>query len=741
MSNLGKDFPKGAGSEPASTRRAKFTNPVWKQASMQTWDVLRGNGKFGRTSWERNGRPFPWQCFLAFLVVALAAILRCTTLPSQSLWLDEGYTLVEAGRPWSELLAALFDPRQGYPLYILSMKLWSATWGTGEAALRWPSAIAGICAVPLLYTLGRRLFGRNTGLLAGLLLSLSPLAVWYSQEAKAYAPALFFILAAWLALWEAGERGRRFLWWTFVGLVLLTLLTHRLLGVLALVGQLVYLLYLAQQGQLGRRYRPLVVGLLLAVLALSIAGLWLTLGQAGATRQFGTERDWSILLQTLTQFSLRIAPTPPEPALGPDRRAWLLPFAGAALAGMVALALDLASPGRKRRRAVFLLSSLVTPPAAFFLLYLIRPFYYERYLLGALPFYLLLLAVGMAALVRWSVCLGESSRPGRAGRWTFQILSPLLGTTALAFTLLPLVASWQQVQDWTLSSRPSKEQFREATLYLQQHFHPGDLLVVHPGYIRPLVELYASRFPRIPLGITTLREPFAEDYTLRDFYADMDALTRGRRRAWLLLAPFHAESWDPNRWVEEWFTLNPFLHCDGDRRPPCADGPASGVVFNGITLHCITFNENFRQGFPTPTLSLEVAFGRSIRLFGADLEPFQRPLQAGDSLPLTLYVQGLQADLPDLETVIRLVGTDGQVWVETAGRPLGGSLPTSCWQPGDEFLDFYELLLPESLPAGRYTLQVGYRLATEPKARLRLSDGSSWAELTEVEVVFSGGKP
>lgn len=697
--------------------------------------------EMGRTSGRRSGRLFPWQGFLLLLIVALAAALRCATLSFQSLWLDEGYTLVEAGRPWGELLAALFDPRQGYPLYILTMKAWSMALGTGEAALRWPSAAAGVCAVPLFYVLGRRLFGRSVGLLAGLLLALSPLAVWYSQEAKAYAPALLLILAAWLALWEAGEGGRRLSWWTFAGLVFLTLLTHRLLAVLALVGQLVYLLYLAYQRRLGRRYRPLLMVLLPAVLALSIAGLWLTLGQAGASRQFGTERDWSILLQTLTQFSLRIAPTPPEPALGPDRRAWLLPFAGAALAGVVALVLDLASPGRKRRRTVFLLSSLVVPPAAFFFLYLIRPFYYERYLLGALPAYLLLLAVGMVALGRWSARLGERERPGRMDRRLSGLLSFLLGAATLAFTLLPLAASWQQVQDWTLSSRPSKEQFREATLYLQQHLHPGDLLLVHPGYIRPLIELYGSRFPRLPLNITTLREPFAEGYGLRDFYADMDALTRGRRRAWLLLAPFHAARWDPNRWVEEWFTLNPFLHCDGDRHPPCADGPTSGIVFNGITLHCITFNGNFRQGFPTPTLPLELIFGRSVRLFGVDLGPFQRPLQAGDSLPLTLYVQGLQAELPDLETVVRLVGADGRAWAETAGRPLGGSLPTSCWRPGDEFLDFYELLLPENLPAGRYALQVGYRSATEHKAWLSLPDGSFRAVLAEVEVVSPGGRP
>ncbi len=657
-----------------------------------------------------RGTAFSWQRRLLLLIVAIAALVRCTTLSFQSLWLDEVYTLTEAGRPWGDLFLALFLPQQAYPLYILGMRLWSGLLGTGEVALRLPAALAGLATVPLLYLLGRRLFDRRTGLLAALLMALSPPAVWYSQEARPYAFVLLLSTLAWLLLWEADERPARRTWWALGLVALLFLLTHRLAAVLSLVGQLLYLTYRAYGGRFAR-HRRLLVGLLLLILLAAVVGLWFALGATGAERQFGAERDWSTPLQTFTQFSLRLSPFPPEPGQGPDRRDWLLPFALVALAGLVSLLLDLRERGRVRRRAVLLLLFFLAPPGAFFLLYAIRPFYHERYLLPALPAYLLLLAVGISSL--WK---GAGRLAGNAPRLPFA-----LGALPLAFALFLPLASWRQVQDWSLSAVPSKEQFREATAYLQRHLHPDDLVIVHPGYILPAVEYYRQNLPRIPLDLHTLGDPSSENYTFRDFEADMDDLTRGRRRAWLLIAPYHAETWDPQRWVLEWFTLNPFLHC-GEK------------YFNGVDLYCVTFNENRREGFPTPAIPLDHTFGGLLRLFGADLEPFAEPLLPGDSLPVVLYVIGERRDLPDLEAVVQVVGADGRVWAEVAGRPLGGFLPTTVWLPGDEFLDFGELLLPEEMPAGGYVVRVGYRLAGSPGDWLRLEDGTRWAMLGEVRV-------
>jgi mannosyltransferase len=675
-----------------------------------------------------RGRLWPWRWSLLFLTIALAAAVRITTLSFQSLWLDEIGTVVEAGRPWPSLFLALFDPQQGYPLYTLGMRLWSSLFGTGEVALRLPSAIAGICTVPLLYLLGRRLFGWKVGMLAAVFLALSPLAIWYSQEARAYAIMMLLTVAAWLLLWEALHRPTRSLWWALGVVTLLSLCTHRLIAVLSLVGQLVYILYVARQGQFTRRYRYLLVVLLVIILAGTVAGLWFVLGGEGA-RQFSASRDWLDLADAFSKFSLRIHPRTPELGQGPDRRPWLAAFALAALAGTAALIEDVVARGGRRRRAVFLACFLFVPLGTFFLLYLMRPFYYERYLLGSLPAYLLLLTVGCMALWHWAVRLGRTLPRPRKGH-PLQVLAALfLGIVAVATTLVPLGVSWQQVQDWTLSRLPQKEQFREATMYLQQHLHPGDLLIVHPDYIDQAVRFYQSRFPRVPLEIHTIRDLNTAEYGRREFEADMDALTRGRRRAWLYLAPYHAPFKDPKNWVYEWFNLNPFLHCDEQH-------------FNGITLYCVSFNEERRQGVFSPTLALNAPFGNEILLFGGDIQPFQQPLQSGDTLPVTLYLQGLHRNLPDIEAVVRLVGPEGRsVWAEEFRQPLNGFLPTSRWLPGDQFMDYHELLLPAGIPAGPYAVVVGFRRVDTPTEMLSLPSGSNWANLGTVEVAAPRGSP
>ena len=76
---------------------------------------------------------------------------------------------------------------------------WRAGFGDSEAALRGLSAVLGALTVPVLYALGRELFGRRVALLAAGLLALSPIHLYYSQEARQYVPVLWLgALAAWL---------------------------------------------------------------------------------------------------------------------------------------------------------------------------------------------------------------------------------------------------------------------------------------------------------------------------------------------------------------------------------------------------------------------------------------------------------------------------------------------------------------------------------------------------------------
>ncbi len=86
-----------------------------------------------------------------------------------------------------------------------------AALGQGEAWLRLPSALAGTLAVPLTWAVGRAAMRPTTqpgqrwpdqaALLAAALVAVAPLAIWYSQEARAYALlALLTLAMAWSAL-------------------------------------------------------------------------------------------------------------------------------------------------------------------------------------------------------------------------------------------------------------------------------------------------------------------------------------------------------------------------------------------------------------------------------------------------------------------------------------------------------------------------------------------------------------
>jgi len=140
-----------------------------------------------------RSQPASWWPLLALTIVA--AVLRCSTLNLQSFWYDEAFTPVHVLHPslWATLRSVLHTENTPPLWYVLA---WadSRVLGTGEIALRLPSALAGIATVPVAWAIGRRLSGRRVAILCAALVAVNPLFVWYSQEARAY--ALFVLMAA-----------------------------------------------------------------------------------------------------------------------------------------------------------------------------------------------------------------------------------------------------------------------------------------------------------------------------------------------------------------------------------------------------------------------------------------------------------------------------------------------------------------------------------------------------------------
>jgi uncharacterized membrane protein len=115
----------------------------------------------------------------------LALALRVARLDFQPLWWDEGYSVFFATRDLATMLArTAIDIHP--PLYYALLQVWIFLVGRSDVALRLLSVGIGVAAVPSIYALACGLFNRRVGVFAAVLLALSPLHVYYSQEVRMY---------------------------------------------------------------------------------------------------------------------------------------------------------------------------------------------------------------------------------------------------------------------------------------------------------------------------------------------------------------------------------------------------------------------------------------------------------------------------------------------------------------------------------------------------------------------------
>ena len=124
------------------------------------------------------------------LIILFGTFLRFFLLTNQSLWYDEGISLVLSDRATlQENFVSLWDRPGGdkyQPLYYLLLSVWRSLFGHSEFALRLFSVIPGIAAILLVYLLVQRIYGKYHALWSTLLISTSAFCIYYSQEVRPY---------------------------------------------------------------------------------------------------------------------------------------------------------------------------------------------------------------------------------------------------------------------------------------------------------------------------------------------------------------------------------------------------------------------------------------------------------------------------------------------------------------------------------------------------------------------------
>ena len=126
--------------------------------------------------------------------------MRIWEIGRKTLWLDEAFSVWLARHPLGEMIAWIARIDQHPPLYYLLLHFWIGLVGDGPAAVRLLSALLSTLTIPAMYLLGRRLLGPAVGILAALILALSPFHVRFAQETRMYALLMLNASLALLAL-------------------------------------------------------------------------------------------------------------------------------------------------------------------------------------------------------------------------------------------------------------------------------------------------------------------------------------------------------------------------------------------------------------------------------------------------------------------------------------------------------------------------------------------------------------
>jgi 4-amino-4-deoxy-L-arabinose transferase-like glycosyltransferase len=190
------------------------------------------------------------------ILLAASAVLTLPNLGAASLWdVDEGVN-AEAAREMRDngtwvIPTFNYQLRTAKPvmLYWLQRASYGA-FGVSEWSARLPSALAACLTAVLTYLLARRMFGRATGLLAGVALASAFECCALARAATPDAVLLLFTVLTYYVFWIGHENGARAWWVPTAAACGLAVLTKGPVGV-ALPG-LVILLYLAWNRELGR---------------------------------------------------------------------------------------------------------------------------------------------------------------------------------------------------------------------------------------------------------------------------------------------------------------------------------------------------------------------------------------------------------------------------------------------------------------------------------------------------------
>ncbi len=621
------------------------------------------------TSVITTSQRLSWKEWLILLAICwLAFSLRTHELDVPSLWINEGLTL---RRVQSGLVAvlggeieiggdSLTDPSPPlYPIWLAGVRMIS---GDSIFASRMSSVWAGLLSIPLLFVLGRRLFGKAGGVAAAFLGATSPYWVWHTrcicEDSLFLTVALLSLLTLhrMLAHRRTGHY-RGALWFAATSALLFT---HRD-GVWLLVLELAVMLLSVIRH---RAHRRLLVWVTLAVLMAlpSIQDLW-----EGQPALAEYRPGWFLARQlAVASGGGRTSPFAPllfengylrDTAQAQSPLQWLrmLPAGVLLLSSLLWL---FSSPRRSNSWAFAGMSSLVPLLASSWVAFSAPSPADPTHLLGAIPALYLLMGAGVAALWR---------------RWRAAGLALVLAASIVA-------GHWLLVQfnDQSLI----KDDLRAAAAYVSRYAQADDVVVLH----NPVAQVVWDYYYAGPAPVEAI--PRYASVSPEAALARFKAAAATHYSVWFLRQPDPLGLLNPtllpNYANSQWIKI---------------DEQAFSSLWLDVELVRYSAAPPLVEALPDGVNLRELCWPGGLCLRGWSASN----LAVGSEAEVTLYwSQSVPTDC-DYDVILALCGSDRQNWAEVDG-PILRFYPASDWPLGQIVVQSVRIPLPPAIPPANYSL-------------------------------------
>ena len=441
-------------------------------------------------------------------------------LSKESLRLDESQSLWQTSHSFRTILHIIaLDVH--VPLYHSLLHYWEILFGNGVASSRVLSLIFFVLAIPSLYLLALRAYeDKAVALFATSIFALSPFMNWYGSEIRMY--SLFVLLAIvshyfFLGIYKYGDHYSHSM---YTIIALLGIFTHYFFFFVLLVQGIFFIVF--RKVFFPNTFNRLMITVLILAIAFSPWAYYVwSLGSASTSRPLLPNPDSINIFNALAEFFIGFQNTDLNSII---ISSWPL--------SVLVFFLALRKHNHISKETWYFIFSAFIP---MILVYIIssawRPLYTSRYLIFTAPaFYMIISSIissyhkPIATLFKSIIILG------------------------IVFTLSMQLLS---------ADIPVKENYSEATAYLNTHVSGDDIIIVSaPFTIYPIEYYYKGKadlktIPEWDRSSTGGIPPFNEE----TFPADIRRLANGYRKMWVILSYDQGYESKINQYMETHYQL------------------------------------------------------------------------------------------------------------------------------------------------------------------------------------------